>query len=1210
MPTILIKFENKYTMKNIMKIIAGNIILFAVYYISAHFTLSLGLPPLGGTPVWVPTGISLAAVLIWGYRLLPAVFLGDFIIGVELVGLNDSTSIIVCLLIGAQAGGHAWLATWLLRKMKLWPNLLITEANIAKFFFISAGVLLPTTLLFGVSQWGLGVLPSEQILSSLFLWWTGGTIGIVIFTPIVLVLFGQPRIDWANRIPTVFLPLILLFIVLITALYIARDKDQQIRFDAFNEVASSSHHLVKDELLKNELILDTMQAYFRNSELITADEFASYLSDLARYSKVVTGIALVDYVTHDNRYDYEQQHGNKIVELDEKGGEKVASIRDDYFAIKYSQVSEYYTSALPTKRRNMNGYDICATPERSALCQRAVQMNSPILVPPLLENKTQFVVINPVRLVNGELKGMVAHLYDYEALFNVIFTSTVRKLVELTVTDITDKNSPTLLFDSEQHIKAVSIDHSKPLKIEQEVKMAGRQWLLSYTPSKQFLTTHTSWTLYWIMSSALLVLSLISLFLLAMTGRIRQVKNEVDVKTKLIQKSEHKYRSLVESIEDEYLLYSHGVDGVFDYISPSVQTLLGFKQNEFLKHYLEYMPDTKVNSQVEQHTQHTLNGHTSKYELEIFDSEGYVHTLSINESPMLNMQGEIIGVEGIAHDITERKETQLELEKLSLAVEHSPSAVIITDKEGRIEYINPKFTAISGYDNDDIFSQYPSIISSGLTSSEVYDELWDTLLSGNEWKGELQNRKKNGDLYWAQELIAPVFDKDKNITHFVATQEDITEVRRLNEQTSYQASHDLLTGLINRREFELRLKRGIESAKRDLSEHALAFLDLDQFKIVNDTCGHVAGDELLRQIGALMQSNIRSRDTLARLGGDEFAIMMEHCGIEQAHQACQQMIELLQRFRFHWEDHTFTLGVSIGLATIDRNTFDCNEALKHVDTACYAAKDAGRNRVEVHTEDSARLQQRKGEVHWSSEINDALDNDRFLLYVQPIVPITKHDANISYEVLVRMKMQDGSVSLPNAFLPAAERYNSSARIDRWVVSETMRWIARHTEHLHHINVFNINLSGQSIGDEAMLGFILKEFENGDLPGEKIKFEITETAAIANLRDASLFMKTLSEHGCRFALDDFGSGLSSFAYLKNLNVDAIKIDGMFVRDMLTDPLDFEMVKSINDIGHVMGLEVVAEYVESQNVMDKLREIGVDHAQGNALGKPVPIDDILK
>ena len=679
----------------------------------------------------------------------------------------------------------------------------------------------------------------------------------------------------------------------------------------------------------------------------------------------------------------------------------------------------------------------------------------------------------------------------------------------------------------------------------------------------------------------------------------------------MLKKSESKYRQLVEGVQDDYLIYSRDVNGELTYVNPSVEAMLGYTPEEFLSHFYDYIPNNELNRLAEEYTNQSLQGESiPSFELEIYDKQGQLHTLRITKSVSIDQQGQIIGVEGIAQDITQLKASQIQLEKLSLAVTHSPNAVLIIDIHGTIEYVNPKFTDITGYVAHEIKGKWPNVLGSSNTSAAIYHELWETLLGGGEWRGELQKRKKNGDLYWAREHISPMFDDEGIITHFVVMEEDVTESRRLHKETAYQASHDLLTGLINRREFESRLTRIIHSVKQDKSEHALCFLDLDQFKIVNDTCGHVGGDELLRQVSSLMQANIRSRDTLARLGGDEFVILMEHCGIKQARHAADKIIHALDNFRFLWDGGTFKIGVSIGLVQINENTRDRHIVLSEADSACYAAKDAGRNRVEVYSENSDHLQQRKGEIKWSSEISNALDNDRFLLYVQPIESIINTGKSQSYEVLVRMRMPDGSVISPETFLPAAERYNSATRIDQWVVGSTIQWLSQHTDQLHHIHSIAINLSGQSLGDETMLKYIIHQFECNDVAPGKVKFEITETATVANLQEATVFMDTLIKLGCRFVLDDFGSGLSSFAYLKNLQFDVLKIDGMFVKDMLDNPLDFEMVKSINQIGHVMGLETIAEFVENQQVLDKLREIGVDYVQGYYIGKPRPLESLLE
>ncbi|MGB5454005.1 MAG: EAL domain-containing protein [Sedimenticolaceae bacterium] len=549
------------------------------------------------------------------------------------------------------------------------------------------------------------------------------------------------------------------------------------------------------------------------------------------------------------------------------------------------------------------------------------------------------------------------------------------------------------------------------------------------------------------------------------------------------------------------------------------------------------------------------------------------------------------------------------LHKLSLAVEHSPNAVMMTDVHGVIEYVNPKFSEITGYQTGEVVGRTPGILKSQETDATVHQDLWRTIQSGEEWWGELRNLRKNGEAFWLREHIAPIKDSRGDVSHFVAIMEDVTESRLINEKVSYQATHDALTDLINRREFERILAALVDSQSKRSSDNALCFLDLDQFKVVNDTAGHVAGDELLRRLGRELKRHLRKGDILARLGGDEFAILMEHCTATQALGKTEEIRQLVEDFRFPWEDNVFAIGVSIGIAEINDETFSSLDVLKRADMACYAAKDAGRNRIHVYKDDDQLLMARSGEMHSVNYIKKALQEDSFVLYVQPIRPIADQRQAASYEILLRMQGANGELLPPGAFLPAAERYNLINQIDHWVVEHAFAWIYQHPQEMATISGFSINLSGQSLGDDSLLGNIIRHLKTDRLPADKIKFEITETAAIANLSDANSFIAALKEFGVEFALDDFGSGLSSFGYLKNLAVDCLKIDGMFVKDMLVDPIDSAMVKSINDIGHVMGMATIAEFVENDDILDALAAMGVDYVQGYGIGRPVPIDDLI-
>jgi diguanylate cyclase (GGDEF)-like protein len=437
---------------------------------------------------------------------------------------------------------------------------------------------------------------------------------------------------------------------------------------------------------------------------------------------------------------------------------------------------------------------------------------------------------------------------------------------------------------------------------------------------------------------------------------------------------------------------------------------------------------------------------------------------------------------------------------------------------------------------------------------------------------------------------------------------------RIDEATSrlsHQAAHDALTGLPNRREFELRLERALLVAREQNQMHTLCYLDLDQFKVVNDTCGHVAGDELLRQLAVLLQTRLRERDTLARLGGDEFGVLLLNTHLDQAMLVADSIRQLVKEFRFVWRDKSFAIGVSIGLVPIFAESEGLASLLSYADAACYAAKDRGRNRVHVYQAEDADLLKRQGEMQWVSRITRALEENQMRLYAQPILPLyPQREAGMHYEILLRMLDDDGELILPMAFIPAAERYNLMPSIDRWVISAAFSafpalfWQAQNSP-----SICTINLSGHSLCDEKFLDFVERQFSINKIPYQAICFEITETAAIANLTEAIRFIQALKAKGCMFSLDDFGSGLSSFAYLKNLPIDFLKIEGAFVRDMANDPMDRAMVESIHHIGHVMGLKTIAEYVESEVILECLKQVGVDFVQGNWLLEPQPLSNLL-
>jgi Amt family ammonium transporter len=551
-------------------------------------------------------------------------------------------------------------------------------------------------------------------------------------------------------------------------------------------------------------------------------------------------------------------------------------------------------------------------------------------------------------------------------------------------------------------------------------------------------------------------------------------------------------------------------------------------------------------------------------------------------------------------------------EQRSLAMLASiEDAVILLDADGYIEYANLAAEGMTGC---------PGGSMSGHALADVYRVYNEHSERRNLLDYEeilrIENRPllllhREGLTFPIEQSITRLRDKNGQVEGRVLVFKDVSQSRKLAAQLNWQATHDPTTRLYNRAEFDRRLSQLLEEAEMEGSKHCLLYLDIDRFKVVNDNCGHMAGDELLRQAGSLIKHSIRGSDLLARLGGDEFAILLSNCSLDVAQRIADAIRVEFQRFRFAWADKVFSQSISIGLVSIDKQSQSLQQVLSYADTACYAAKEAGRNQIHVYHPEKSVAAVRHGEAQWVTRIRSALEEDRFTLHVQPIQPLEPiAGVPCHYEVLIRMIGESGELIPPGAFIPAAERYDLMPAIDRWVLNHLVACVTRQQCVFEAGQRLFVNLSGQSLCHEETLQGMVDLLRQSKLPQGLFCFEVTETAAITNLSSAKRFMQTLKQLGCEFALDDFGSGLSSFGYLKHLPVEYLKIDGAFVKDMLQDRIDESMVEAINHIGHVMGLKTIAEYVEDTQILTRLVEIGVDFAQGYGIRRPFPLTELMR
>jgi diguanylate cyclase len=612
-------------------------------------------------------------------------------------------------------------------------------------------------------------------------------------------------------------------------------------------------------------------------------------------------------------------------------------------------------------------------------------------------------------------------------------------------------------------------------------------------------------------------------------------------------------------------------------------------------------------------------GEVSPLDLAFVRPDGAVGWLEARGETVTDAEGRIVRIRGTVQDITERRRAQDELarqhELMRVTLQSIGDAVITTDAAGAVAWLNPVAEQMTGWPAAEArgrpLTQVFNIVNE--ETRAVTENPVTTCLAQGRIVGLANHTlliSRDGTEFGIEDSAAPIRNAAGEVLGVVLVFHDVSEQRRMSGEMTYRATHDTLTGLVNRAEFEARLLRLLCKCHEEDGLHAMLYIDLDQFKLVNDACGHAIGDQLLQQMGKLLAETVRTRDTLARLGGDEFAIILEHCSVEQANHVAQKICDRMNEFRFIHEDRRFRIGTSIGLVPVDKRWASIAAIQQAADTSCYAAKEAGRNRVHTWFDTDLAMRARQFEMQWTSRIERALDEDGFVLFAQRIRPLRSTGGGVRAEVLLRMKNEDGTLALPGAFLPAAERFHLASRVDRWVLWQAVSWLSKLPQ-LDAIATLSVNLSGQSVGDRAFHGWAREMLAKaGGEVCARLCLEITETATVTNLADAAVFIEAVRSQGVKVSLDDFGAGASSFGYLKSLPVDYLKIDGQFIRDLIDDPLDEAAVRCFTEVAQVVGVDTVAEFVESPDVLERLRMLGVDHAQGFLIHRPEPIDALLQ
>ncbi len=679
--------------------------------------------------------------------------------------------------------------------------------------------------------------------------------------------------------------------------------------------------------------------------------------------------------------------------------------------------------------------------------------------------------------------------------------------------------------------------------------------------------------------------------------------------------AEERFRRLSDASNEGILIHDRGV--IVD-ANERMANLLGYKVTEII--------GTHILSHVAEESKADVRNRLTTpdeqlHRLNIQHRDG--HSIAVEqhgkEIPFGKLNLRVV----IIHDLSERiaSESALseEKERALVTLESIGDGVVTTDFDGRINYVNPVTEELSGWSKQEAVGKYLNEIirlRDQTTGEVIIDPVSNCLIHEQKISinGEVTlTGTRSMQQHSIEVTISPIRNTYGRIIGTVLVFHDVTVLHSMAKQMTHQATHDALTGLINRQEFEHRLSAVLDSIHRkNHQQHAMCYLDLDEFKVVNDTSGHAAGDTLLKDVTSRLEGCIRETDTLARLGGDEFGVLLQNCPLERAKEIAESMRRTVLEYRLGWEDHVHQVGVSIGLVPLDEDSGELTDVLRSADSACYVAKDKGRNRVHVYEKDDIELARHHGNMRWMRKIQMGLEENDFRLFYQPVRDTNLEISNVlHFEVLIRMLDKEGHIITPHNFIPAAERYHLMVDIDRWVIQNTFEKLKHLLADSSYDSVLcSINLSGQSLSDDDFLAYLESYIHSTGIDPASLCFEITETAAISNIDQVQYFINGLRNMGCKFALDDFGSGLSSFAYLKRLPIDFLKIDGSFIRNICIDKTDYAMVKSIQEIGNAIGVKTIAEFVESNEIIKSLKELGVDYIQGYGIAMPAPLDELLE
>jgi diguanylate cyclase (GGDEF)-like protein/PAS domain S-box-containing protein len=1142
-----------------------------LFYLAGRLALSFAWNEIYAGAVWPPAGIGLAATLLWGYSVLPGIYLADLLLHYETFRLSDTLFKQVVFFL-APLGNvfRSWLGSILVKRYAGFPNLLISTRSILLFFFFAGPIATFVPTLFSISALLLrGVIPEPDVLFTFMTWWIGDCSGIAIFVPLFFIVFNKSHRIWRQRLFSLGVPLVIIFSVVASGYLYAKSKEH----DRLHKLIGNQTQSVKEVLL---------------------DEYSSHLSVLARIKDSVTFRPYNETYFRFSAQSALKQHPDLV------GIEWLSAEKTNRAYRFYRQLSEVTKIGKP--------FDLNPIPQLIGTLNTSEALVA-------LVGKQHYLIAIP-DFETGQntcecIRGAVVGVFNINAfLYDAMHRGNYKQIFVKLTDDVSNPQVESLFGQ----LEGERIDDHLGLAKLETLNLGNQAWFLQVTPTPNFLSENYSWSPWQLLIGGMFLTGFMGIGLLALTGHTELVSTHVEKRTQELKRSnlklaarERQFRKLVQT-QSAIVWRADPVTFRFVFVSDEAVSILGFPVKQWLDEpdfWLKHLHIDDKETVLSAYTHSSSSTKNQSYDLEyrMIAADGHIVWLR-DIATLVVEEGVITELYGFMIDITRQKHSEEQL-RLAANTFESQQGIMITDKDANILRVNNAFTQITGYSSVQVIGENPRILKSGRHDQAFFKDFWERLRNNDKFEGEIWNRRKNGEVYPEWQTVTAVRNNLGEVSHYVSVFADITEKKDAENKIHNMAFYDPLTNLPNRRLLLDRFDQEIAIAKRHKQYGAVLYLDLDHFKILNDSQGHLVGDELLIQVAGRLSEVLREEDTPARLGGDEFVVLL-HANSESLTAAADHAMVVAEKIReqlntpFILGQYQHQIGTSIGIALFPDGQEKPDGVLQQADTAMYRSKSSGRNAINFFKpsmQEAADLR-----LSLEQDLRGAIDKGRFILCYHPQMDAVGNI--VGAEALIRWEDNIKGRLSPADFIPVAEESNLILTIGKWVLMEACSQIKMwEDDGLVGLPYVSINVSSRQFRQQGFVNEVKHALESTGISPTRLGIELTESIMIVDIEDTVDKMKALKSLGVSIAVDDFGTGYSSLVYLKQLPLDVLKIDRGFVRDILNDSSDAVIVETIISMANHLNIKVIAEGVETAEQLAFLKAKGCSIFQGYYFDQPL-------